>query len=176
MLFPTPPIYVASIAPTLNLGDINSPSPYSLASTTEPDTAFPTLEEAIKVCAESSVEKIKDAGIRLQDRLDREAEEQARKEAKEKARLEEEQRIREAEEKAVAAAAEAEAKALAEAEEAIRVAAEEAAKARSNALTQGEKSNSGFSPLVLKTPEELQKEQQVVRVRLDQQDSVNINI
>ncbi|KAI5397716.1 hypothetical protein KIW84_063511 [Lathyrus oleraceus] len=45
---------------------------------------------------------IRDARIRLQTRLAREAEEKARKEAEEKARLEEEQRIREAEEKVVA--------------------------------------------------------------------------
>ncbi|XP_050919172.1 uncharacterized protein LOC127136683 [Lathyrus oleraceus] len=117
----------------------------------------------------------RDAGIRLQARLAREDVEKARKEAKEKARLEEEQRIREAEEKAVAAA-EAEAKAKGDAEEAAHIAAEEAAKARADALTQGEQSNSGFSPLVLKTLEEMQKEQQVVRARLDHQDFVNSNI
>ncbi|XP_050889619.1 uncharacterized protein LOC127094896 [Lathyrus oleraceus] len=121
---------------------------------------------------------IRDAGIRLQARLAREAEEKARKEAGEKGRLEEEQRIREAEEKVVAAAAtaKAEAKAKADAEEAARIAAEEVAKARADALTQGEQSNSGFSLLFLKTLEELQKEQQVVRARLDHQDSVNTNI
>jgi membrane protein involved in colicin uptake len=104
---------------------------------------------------------IRDAGIRLQAHLAREAEEKARKETKEKARLEEEQRIREAEEKVAAevVAVEAKAKAKAEAEEAARVAAEEAAKASADALTQREKSTSGFAPLVLKTLEELQKEQ-----------------
>lgn len=92
------------------------------------------------------------------------------------------QRIRKAEEKAVAkdaaatAAAEAEAKAKDNAEEAAHITTEEAAKARADALTQGEQSTSGFSPLVLKTLEELQKEQQVVRARLDHQDSVNTNI
>ncbi|XP_050890631.1 uncharacterized protein LOC127096049 [Lathyrus oleraceus] len=103
---------------------------------------------------------LQDARIRLQTRLAKEAEEKARKEAEEKAHLEEEQRIKEAEEKAVAeavvaaaaAAAEAEAKAKTEAEEAAHIA---------DALTQGEQSNSGFTPLVLKTLEELQKEQQV---------------
>ncbi|XP_050916131.1 eukaryotic translation initiation factor 4 gamma-like [Lathyrus oleraceus] len=127
-------------------------------------------------------EFIRDAGIRLQARLARKAEEKARKEAEEKARLEEEQRIREAEEKAaaeaaaVAATAEAEAKVKVDAEEETHITAEEAAKARANALTQGEQSTFGFAPLVLKTLEELQKEQQVVRARLDHQDSVNTNI
>ncbi|XP_050896692.1 uncharacterized protein LOC127103483 [Lathyrus oleraceus] len=125
---------------------------------------------------------IKDAGIRLQERLAREAEERERKEAEEKVRQEELQRIREAEAKAVvdvvaaAAAAEAEEKAKVDAEEAARITEEAAAKANADALTQGEHSNFGFVPLVLKTLEELQKEQQVVRARLDQQDSVNINI
>ncbi|XP_050895621.1 eukaryotic translation initiation factor 4 gamma-like [Lathyrus oleraceus] len=120
---------------------------------------------------------VRDVGVRLQARLVREAEENARKEAKEKARLEEEQRIREAEEKddveATATAVEAEAKAKAEAEEEARIVIEEAAKDNVDALTQGEQSNSSFSPLVLKTLEELQKEQQVVKARLDHQDSVN---
>ncbi|XP_050897149.1 eukaryotic translation initiation factor 4 gamma-like [Lathyrus oleraceus] len=122
---------------------------------------------------------IREAGERLQARLVREAEEKAKREAEEKARLEEEQRVREAAEKVVvedAAAAEAKAKAKANAEEAARIAAEEAAKASNDALTQGEKSHSNFAPLVLKTLEELQKEQQIVRARLDQQDSVNNNI
>ncbi|XP_050885236.1 proline-rich receptor-like protein kinase PERK8 [Lathyrus oleraceus] len=107
---------------------------------------------------------IRDAGIRLRARLDREAEEKARKEEEEEACLEEEQQIREAEEKvatevaATAAAAEAEAKAKVEAEEATHIVAEEATKASVDALTQREKSKSGFSPLVLKTLEELQKE------------------
>ncbi|XP_050909606.1 uncharacterized protein LOC127123429 [Lathyrus oleraceus] len=84
-------------------------------------------------------------------------------------------RIREAEAKAIADA-DAEAKAKANAEEATRLAEESAAKARDDALTQEESSNSGFIPLVLKTLEELQKEQQIVRARLNQQDSVNVNI
>ncbi|XP_050896796.1 eukaryotic translation initiation factor 4 gamma-like [Lathyrus oleraceus] len=204
---PTPTTSAASVTPTLNLSAPNSPSPSSLASATEPETTFPTLEEAVLVFAESSVEKVKsltinseinddpsevriywsrviswmtskafklkglskqvhddfirDAGIRLQERLAREAEEQARKEAKEKARQEEEQRIREAEEKvasdvaAATTAAEAEAKVIVEVEEVARIATKEAAKARTNTLTQGEHSNSGFVPLVLKTLEEL---------------------
>ncbi|XP_050884429.1 uncharacterized protein LOC127087565 [Lathyrus oleraceus] len=85
----------------------------------------------------------------------------------------------EATEKAVAeatATAEVKAKAKVDAEEAARIAAEEASKDRDDALTQGEQSQSDFAPLVLKTLEELQKEQQVVRARLDQQDFVNFNI
>ncbi|XP_050890885.1 uncharacterized protein LOC127096344 [Lathyrus oleraceus] len=112
-------------------------------------------------------------------RLAREAEERARREAEEKARLEEEQRAREATEKdvvEVVAVAEAEAKAKANAEEAARIAVEEAVKVGNDALTQGEKSHSDFGPLLLKTLEELQKEQQIVRARLDQQDSINSNI
>ncbi|XP_050896974.1 eukaryotic translation initiation factor 4 gamma-like [Lathyrus oleraceus] len=204
--------FAASITHTLNLSAPNSPSPSSPASDIEPETTLPTLEEAMQVFAESSMEKIKsltinsgfsdvpsavmihwnrviswmtyeafklkglseqvcndfirDAGIRLQERLAREAEERARKEAEEKARQEEEQRIIEAEDNA--AAADVEAKAKAEAEEAARITAEEVAKAKADAPTQGEHSNSGFVPLVLKTLEELQKEQQVVRARLDQ--------
>jgi hypothetical protein len=101
---------------------------------------------------------VRDAGVKLQARLVREAEEKARREAEEKARLEEEKRIREAAKKTVDAA-EAEAKAKAEVEEAARIIVEEVAKASADALTQGDKSNSGFTPLVLKTLEELQKEQ-----------------
>lgn len=121
---------------------------------------------------------IREAGERLQERLAREAEEKDRREAEEKARLEEEERAREAAEKVAteaAAAAEVEAKAKVDDEEATRIAAEEVDKARDAALTQGEKSHSDFAPLVLKTLEELQKQQQIVRVSLDQQDSVNSN-
>ncbi|XP_050888883.1 uncharacterized protein LOC127094055 [Lathyrus oleraceus] len=60
---PTPTNFVASITPTLNLSARNSPSPSSLASATEQETAFPTLEEAIQVFAESSVDKIKSLTI-----------------------------------------------------------------------------------------------------------------
>ncbi|XP_050889659.1 eukaryotic translation initiation factor 4 gamma-like [Lathyrus oleraceus] len=116
---------------------------------------------------------IRDAGERLQARMVREAEEKAIREAEEKARLEEEQRVREAAEKVAVAA---EAKAKADTEEAAHIDAEEAAKASNDAMAQGEQSNSDFSPLVLKTLEELQKEQQIVRVRMDRQDSVNNNI
>ena len=105
---------------------------------------------------------IREAGERLQERLAKEAEEKARREAEEKARLEEEQRVREVAEKfatKVVAAGEAKAKAKADAEEAARIAAEEGVKASNDALTQGEPSHSDFSPIVLKTLEELQKEQ-----------------
>ncbi|XP_050877267.1 proline-rich receptor-like protein kinase PERK10 [Lathyrus oleraceus] len=200
------------IIPTQTPADTNPTPPSSPSSNPEPKTAFPTLEEAITLFAESSVEKIKslsvnfgisddpsivrihwnrviiwmtseafklkvlsehvrndfvrDAGVRLQTRLVREAEEKARKKAEEKTRLAEEKRIREAEEKAAtevaaAAIAEAKAKAKVEAEEAEHIAVEEAAKASPDALNQGEQFNSGFAPLVLKTLEELQKEQQV---------------
>ncbi|XP_050918779.1 cell wall protein DAN4-like [Lathyrus oleraceus] len=44
------------------------------------------------------------------------------------------------------------------------------------ALTQGESSAADFYPLVIKTREELQKEQQLVRTRLDKQDQVNTSI
>ncbi|KAI5430213.1 hypothetical protein KIW84_034695 [Lathyrus oleraceus] len=111
---------------------------------------------------------IRDAEARLQERLAREAEEKARREEEERAREEEIKRAREAEAKALAdaaAAAEAEAKAVAEAEA-------KAAEAQ-HALTQGE--SSSFAPLVLRTLEELQKEQKEVRARLDQQDTVNAN-
>ncbi|KAI5442359.1 hypothetical protein KIW84_011437 [Lathyrus oleraceus] len=225
---PTIPTYEDIIIPTQTPADTNQTPPPSPSSNSEPELAFPTLEEAITLFAESSVEKIKslsvnsdisddpsavriywnlvirwmtseafklkglseqvrndfvrDDGVRLQARLVREAEEKARKEVEEKACLEEEQRIKEAEEKvadevvAAAAAAEAEAKAKAEAAEAAHITVEEATKASADALTQGEQSNSGFAPLVLRTLEELQKGQQVVRARLDHQDSVNNNI
>lgn len=122
---------------------------------------------------------IKKAGGRLQDRLAREAEENSHREAEEKARLKEKERAREAAEKAAAEAAavvEAEAKAKVDPEEASHFATKEAAKARDAALTRGEQSHSYFAPLVLKTREELQKEKQIVRARLDKQDSVNSNI
>ncbi|XP_050896664.1 uncharacterized protein LOC127103452 [Lathyrus oleraceus] len=190
------------------------PEPTSPTSELKPTS--PTLEEAVSLFAESSVEKIRslsensgisddpsavrihwnrvirwmtyeafklkglskqvrndfirEAGERLQARLARETEEKTRREAEEKTRLEEEQREREAAEKAAAEAAadaEAEAKAKADVEEATHIAAEEAAKARNDALTQGEQSHSDFAHLVLKTLEELQKEQQIVRARLD---------
>ncbi|XP_050920071.1 uncharacterized protein LOC127137676 [Lathyrus oleraceus] len=149
----------------VHMGTVSSWDPLEHSDQLDASEAFKLKGLFEQVCNDF----IRDAGIRLQDCLAREAKEQARKEPEEKARLEEEQRIKEAEEKAVAeaAAAEAEAKAKAEAEEVARVTVEVAAKARVDALTQGEQSNSGFAPIVLKTLEESQKEQQVVRVRLD---------
>ncbi|XP_050909443.1 pollen-specific leucine-rich repeat extensin-like protein 2 [Lathyrus oleraceus] len=89
--------------------DTNQTPPSSPSPNHEAGPAFPTLEEAITLFAESSVEKIKymsiNSGI-------------------------------------------TEAKAKAGAEEAARIATEEAAKASTDALTQGEQSNSGFSPLL----------------------------
>ena len=119
---------------------------------------------------------IRDAESRLLERLAREAEEQARKEAEEKSRKEEIQRLKEAEAKALAdaAAAEAEAKAAAEAEAKAAADTEALRAEEQNALTKGESFT--FAPLVLKTLEELQKEQKEVRARLDQQDTVNANI
>ncbi|XP_050890931.1 eukaryotic translation initiation factor 4 gamma-like [Lathyrus oleraceus] len=210
---PPPNTFAEPQTPTLNLSPPTSPP---LAS--EPENTLPTLEEAITVFAEASVDKVKsltinsgisddpsavrthwnsviswmtfeafklkglsmqvrndfirDAEIRLQQRLAREAEERARKEAEEKAKQEELQRIKEAEAKAladvvVAAEAEAQAKAAAEAE--ARLDEESTTRVEQDALTQGESFT--FVPLVLMTLEELQKEQQEVRARLDQQDT-----
>lgn len=106
---------------------------------------------------------IREAEERLEARLAREAEEKARQEDEEKERLEDKEKARkEAEEKAIveaAAAAEAEARAKADTKEATHIIMEEAAKAKEMALTQGDSSNSDLAPLVLKTLEELQKEQ-----------------
>ncbi|KAI5389543.1 hypothetical protein KIW84_074997 [Lathyrus oleraceus] len=176
-----PPPNTSAEPQTLNLSPPTSPPLPS-----EPQNSLPTLEEAIMLFAGASVDKslskqvrndfIRDTEVRLQERLAREAEEQARKEAEEKARQEEIQRVKEAEAKALAgaAAAKAEAKAAAEAE--VKAAAEAEARRteEQNALTQGESFT--FVPLVLKTLEELQKEQKEVRARLDQQDTVNANI
>lgn len=113
---------------------------------------------------------IREAGERLQARLAREAEEKSRREAEEKAHLKEEQRVREAAENEV------DAEAKVDVEEAAHIVAEEATKESNDALAQGEPSHSDFSPLVMKTLEELQKEQQIARAILDQQYSVNNNI
>ncbi|KAI5444937.1 hypothetical protein KIW84_013277 [Lathyrus oleraceus] len=117
---------------------------------------------------------IRDAEVRLHERLAREAEEQARKEAEEKARQEKIQRLKEAEAKSLADAAAAKAAAKAAAEAEARRAKESVSRVELDALTQGESST--FVPLVLKTLEELQKEQKEVRARLDQQDTINVNI
>ncbi|XP_050919295.1 eukaryotic translation initiation factor 4 gamma-like [Lathyrus oleraceus] len=122
---------------------------------------------------------IREAEERLEACMAKEDEEKSRQEAKEKAILEaEEQARKEAEEKEVVevAATEAEAKAKADAKEATHITVEEAAKSNEFALTRGESSTYGIAPLVLQILEELQKEQQLVRARLDKQDSVNSNI
>lgn len=122
---------------------------------------------------------IREAEERLEACLVKEAEEKALKEAKEKRLKVEEQARKEAEEKAVAEAAtavEAGTKAKVNGEEAAHVAAEEASKTTGVALTQSESSNSDLALLVLKTVEELQKEQQIVKARLNRQDSVNSSI
>ncbi|KAI5409756.1 hypothetical protein KIW84_055275 [Lathyrus oleraceus] len=113
---------------------------------------------------------IRNAEARLQERLAREAEEEARRQEEERARQAEIQRAKEAEAKALAdaaAAAEAEAQAAAEAE------AKAAAEAQS-ALTQGESST--VVPIVLQRLEELMKDQKELRARMDKQDTVNDNI
>ncbi|XP_050876746.1 uncharacterized protein LOC127080469 [Lathyrus oleraceus] len=204
-----PPFKHITIPTSQPPADTTQTPPESPSPNSKPEPIFPTLEEAISLFVESSVEKIKplsensgisgdpsavrihwnkvircmtseafklkslseqvrndfirEAGERLQARLFREAEEKARREGEEKARVEEEQMVREATKKvaAKAAAAEAEAKVKADAEEAAHIAVEEAAKASNDALAQGEQSNSDFPPLVLKTLEELQKEQQI---------------
>lgn len=105
---------------------------------------------------------IRETEEKLEARLAKEAEEKARQKAEEKERLEAKEQARtEAKEKASTedAAAKAKAKAKADTKEAAHIAVEEVAKAKEVALTQGESSNSDLSPLVLKTLEELQKEQ-----------------
>ncbi|XP_050896846.1 eukaryotic translation initiation factor 4 gamma-like [Lathyrus oleraceus] len=121
---------------------------------------------------------IRETEKRLEARLVREDEERSLKEAEEKAMQEaKDQARKEVEEKAVAeAATAAEAEAKAKVEETTRIATKEDAKATEVALTQGESPNSNLASLVLKTLEELQKEQHLVRARLDQQNSVNSSI
>ncbi|XP_050909736.1 eukaryotic translation initiation factor 4 gamma-like [Lathyrus oleraceus] len=58
-VIPSPPTSVATIIPIQNPDDTNQTPPSSPAFDSEPETAFPILEEAIIVFAESSVEKIK---------------------------------------------------------------------------------------------------------------------
>ncbi|KAI5434087.1 hypothetical protein KIW84_021087 [Lathyrus oleraceus] len=191
--FDTPPPNTSAKPRTLNLSPpTSSPLP------SEPQNSLPTLEEAIMLFAGASVEKVKfmtiNSGIsddpssvrthwnnvigwmtseafKLKNLF-----EQARKEAEERARQEEIQRVKEAEAKALAdaVAAEAEAKAAAEAEAKVVAEAKALHAEEQNALTQGESST--FVPLVLKTLEELQKEQKEVQARLDQQDTINANI
>ncbi|XP_050890706.1 uncharacterized protein LOC127096140 [Lathyrus oleraceus] len=141
--------------PTLNLSHPTSP-PLS----SEPENTMPTLEEAIMLFVGASVDKVKDAELRLQERLAREAKERAHKEAEEKARQEEIQRIKEVEAKALAEAVAAKAEAKPANEAKARLAEESANRVEPDALTQGESST--FAPLVLKTLEDLQKEQKEV--------------
>jgi hypothetical protein len=116
---------------------------------------------------------IRDAEARLQERLAREAEarrleeERLAKEAEEEAkRLEEERLAKEAE---ILRQQEAEAKALADAE------AQAAAEAEAQqALTQGESSTA--VPMILQTLKDLKEDQNILRDRMDKQDTVNENI
>lgn len=132
----------------------------------------------MKVCSKQvRNDYIREAEERLEACLARETEEKACQEAVEKARLEAEERARkEAEEKVVVEVVATEAKAKVDTEEATLITAEEVSKAKEVALTHEESSNSDLAPLVLKTLEEVQKEQQLVRARFDQHDSVNSNI
>ncbi|XP_050909134.1 uncharacterized protein LOC127122904 [Lathyrus oleraceus] len=119
-----------------------------------------------------------DAEERIEARLVQEAKEWARKAAEEMARIEAEERAKLEAEKFVveAVAVEAKAKAKTDAKEVVHIAAEEAAKTYEVALTRGESSTYDLALLVLKTLEELHKEQQLVRARLDKQDQVNSSI
>jgi hypothetical protein len=116
---------------------------------------------------------IRDAEARLQERLAREAEarrleeERLAKEAEEEAkRLEEERLAKEAE---ILRQQEAEAMALADAE------AQAAAEAEAQqALTQGESSTA--VPMILQTLKDLKEDQNILRDRMDKQDTVNENI
>ncbi|KAI5429355.1 hypothetical protein KIW84_034094 [Lathyrus oleraceus] len=120
---------------------------------------------------------IRDAEARLQERLAREAAEEARRleeerlarEAEEARRLEEE-KARQAE---ILREKEAEAKALADAAAAAEAEAQATAEAQ-QAMTQGE--SSSVVPMVLQTLEELKKDQKELRARIDKQDTVNDNI
>ncbi|XP_050908942.1 uncharacterized protein LOC127122687 [Lathyrus oleraceus] len=159
----------------------SEPQPTQPPSELTPQPAPSSYDRPFTFSEQVRNDFVRDIGIRLQESLAREAEEWIRKEAEEKVCQEELQTVREAEAKDAADAAatavvEAEAKAKADAEEEAHIVEEAAAKANNGALTQGEHSNSGFIPLVLKTLEELQKEQQVIRARLVQQDSINVNI
>ena len=113
---------------------------------------------------------IRNAEARLQERLAREAEarrleeERLAREAEEEARRLEEERAREAE---ILRIKEAEAQAAAEAE------AQAAAEAQ-QALTLGE--SSSVIPMVLQTLKELKQDQNELRARMDKQDTVNDNI
>ncbi|XP_050876674.1 uncharacterized protein LOC127080398 [Lathyrus oleraceus] len=107
---------------------------------------------------------IRGAGERLEVSLAQEVEERARKEAEERAKIEVEERARiEVEDKVFAEAAtvETEAKAKVGGEEVAHIAVEEVGKTSEVSLTLCESSTSDLAPLLLKTLEELQKEQQL---------------
>ncbi|XP_050889103.1 extensin-like [Lathyrus oleraceus] len=131
--------------PTLHLIPPPSPPPPS-----EPENTLPTLEEAIMLFVGASIDKVKsltiNSGISDDPSAIKEAEAKALTEAAAAAEVE------------AKAAAEAEAKATAKAE--ARRAEEYANRVAPDALTQGESST--FVPLVLKTLEDLQKEQKEV--------------
>ncbi|XP_050889951.1 uncharacterized protein LOC127095284 [Lathyrus oleraceus] len=119
---------------------------------------------------------IRSAKEKLEARLAQEDAEREKREAEERANPK--AAAREAAEKASAEAATRE---QAEAEatltiEATQKTVEDAEKTTEVALTRGESSASDLAPLVLKTLEELQKEQQLVRTTLNQHDKVNSSI
>ncbi|XP_050897719.1 uncharacterized protein LOC127104582 [Lathyrus oleraceus] len=131
----------------------------------EPDLTLPTIDEAFAKFSENSASRLRKLSdeSRINDNPSEAVAEAAAKEETEKA------------------VAEAEAREKAEAEatlaaEAARKAAKDADKASEVALTQGESSTSDLAPLFLKTLEDLQKEQQLVRSILNQQDQVNSSI
>lgn len=114
---------------------------------------------------------IRDAEERLEAQMTKEATEKAEREAIEKA----------AKEAAEKASAEVVAREKAEQEAEVAMVTEAAQKVASKkttevTLTQGESLTTDFAPLVIKTLEELQKEHQLVRARLDKQDQVNTSI
>lgn len=101
----------------------------------------------------------------MEAKLAKESAEKDEQEATEKA-------AKEAAEKEAAEAAEKE-KAEKEAEVAQKTESEKSVEV---ALTQGESSTTDLASLVIRTLEELQKEQQMVRTRIDKQDQVNNSI
>ncbi|XP_050919730.1 extensin-like [Lathyrus oleraceus] len=86
-----PPITSADpTTPTLNLSSPISPSSPSQSSANEPETTLPTLEEAIKVFAESLVEKVKEAEAKAIADAAAEAEAKAKSDVEEAAGIAEE--------------------------------------------------------------------------------------
>ncbi|XP_050896821.1 uncharacterized protein LOC127103615 [Lathyrus oleraceus] len=130
----------------------------------KPELILPTFDEALAKFLESSTSR----GVeeKLEARLAKETAEKAEREATEKAAKEATER----------ATAEAVAKEKSE-QEAVKVSQKAASnKATEVSLTQGELSTADLAHLVIKTLEELQKEQQLVRAILDKQDQVNTSI